>query len=286
MKVTEYPAVTDLADNNVVLLDGPQGTKTMTIENLREQLFNAIPEMHNQIFRGKDLGTELTSTQLSKIRDGSFDDLFVGDFWTIDDRVYRIADIDYYLGTGDQGEGLQSHHLVVVPDNSLYNQRFNANDTNANGYFGSEMYKSGLNSAKSIISTAFPSAVLSHRIIVSNAVTNGNVTGYAWVDSTVDLMNECMVYGHPHFLSGPYGTTVPSIYTESKTQLALFRIAPKFINAKIENDDGAMVRSSWWLRDPISTQFSGTNCVGFNGSQVLPSVESTKVSVRPAFLVG
>lgn len=284
MKVTEYPAVTDLADNNVVLLDGPQGTKTMTIENLREQLFNAIPEMHNQIFRGKDLGTEFTSTQLSKIRDGSFDDLFVGDFWTIDDRVYRIADIDYYLGTGDQGEGLQSHHLVVVPDNSLYNQRFNATNTNANGYFGSEMYKSGLNSAKSIISTAFPAAVLSHRIIVSNAVTNGNVTGYAWADSTVDLMNECMVYGHLHILSGPYGTTFPSIYTESKTQLALFRIAPKFINAKVKNDAGAMFRSSWWLRDPSGTQWFGV--VRHEGCTWSSNLNNSDIGVRPAFLVG
>lgn len=283
MKITEYPTAQFFDTDDVLIKDGANGTKQIKASDMVYALFDPIPEMHNQIFRGKDLGTELTSTQLSKIRDGSFNDLFVGDFWTIDDRVYRIADIDYYLGSGDQGGGLQSHHLVVVPDNSLYNQRFNAGNTNANGYFGSEMYTSGLNSAKSIISTAFPSAVLSHRIIVSNAVTNGNITGHAWVDSTVDLMNECMVYGHPHLLSGPYGTTVPLIFTESKTQLALFRIAPKFINAKIKDDDSAMVRSSWWLRDPVdNTKFVRQDIL----SAISSAGATTEFGVRPAFLVG
>lgn len=38
-------------------------------------------EMHRNIFRGKELGTSVTSSQLAAIQNGTFDDLYVGDYW-------------------------------------------------------------------------------------------------------------------------------------------------------------------------------------------------------------
>ncbi len=51
------------------------------------------PEMHRNIFRGKSLGESITAEQLEVIRDGSFRDLYVGDYWEINGTKYRIADI-------------------------------------------------------------------------------------------------------------------------------------------------------------------------------------------------
>lgn len=51
------------------------------------------PEMHRNIFRGKHLGESITEEQLEVIRDGSFADLYVGDYWEINGTKYRIADI-------------------------------------------------------------------------------------------------------------------------------------------------------------------------------------------------
>ena len=50
---------------------------------------------HNAGYRGKDLGSAVTDAQWAAIKDGTFQDLYIGDFWTIGDVTYRIAAFDY-----------------------------------------------------------------------------------------------------------------------------------------------------------------------------------------------
>lgn len=57
------------------------------------------------------------------------------------------------------------------------------------------MYTSNLANAKTIINSAFGSAVLTHREYLTNAVTNGYPSAGAWFDSNVELPNEIMIYG-------------------------------------------------------------------------------------------
>lgn len=54
------------------------------------------PEMHRNTFRGKCLGESITEEQLTAIQDGRFYDLYVGDYWEINEVKYRIADINYW----------------------------------------------------------------------------------------------------------------------------------------------------------------------------------------------
>lgn len=42
-------------------------------------------QTHNQIFRGKSLGTSVTKAQALSIKKGTFDDLYIGDYWTTPD---------------------------------------------------------------------------------------------------------------------------------------------------------------------------------------------------------
>ena len=69
-----------------------------TLESLST---NSIP-FHNAYPRCKYLGTSITDAQNTAIKNRTYDDLFIGDYWTINGVNWRIVAIDYYynyLGT-------------------------------------------------------------------------------------------------------------------------------------------------------------------------------------------
>lgn len=225
---------------------------------------------HNAIYRGKYLGESATEAQYAAISAGTFDDLYIGDYWTIGGVNYRIAAFDYYLNSGDTA--CTAHHVVLVPDTCLYNAPMNSTNTTAGGYVGSAMYKSHLEQAKTIIKNAFSGHVLKHRIYLTNAVANGHASGGAWCDSEVDLMCEQMVYGSGIFSPVSDGTNAPVNYRVEISQLPLFQHEP----SRICN------RTAWWLRDVISdSSFSDVANDG-NGHYYLAS---NSRGVRPAFCI-
>lgn len=231
------------------------------------------PEMHRTIFRGKNLGNVLTAKQKTAIQNGTFDDLWLGDYWVINGITWRIVDINYWLNCGDTP--FTKNHIVVMPDDNLgENKRMNTTNTTSGGYIGSLMRVSNMNDAKTMCTAAFGANILSHREYLVNAVGNGRPSGGVWLDSTIELPNECMIYGHPHFAPACDGTTTPYIYTVDKTQLSLFAVAPKFITT----------RHDYWLRDVVSAaNFAG---VLFNGNTYEYYASYSTVGVRPVFPVG
>lgn len=76
------------------------------------------PEMHRNTFRGKCLGESITEEQLTAIQDGRFYDLYVGDYWEINEVKYRIADINYWRNVG-YPEQVQKPHILIVPDTTV-----------------------------------------------------------------------------------------------------------------------------------------------------------------------
>lgn len=227
---------------------------------------------HNSIFRGKNLGTQVTDEQYAAIQAGTFDDLYIGDYWVIGDVNWRIAAFDYYYNTGDTA--FTKHHAVIVPDTSLYTHVMNDTNITTGAYVGSKMYTEGLDQAKTTINNAFGSShVLSHRIYLSNATSNGRASAGAWTDSTVDLMCEHMVYGSGIFSPVSDGSTIPDNRRVEKSQLPLFAHNPRMIG----------IRSTWWLRDVItSAHFAFVNYYGaaYSGNA------SAAYGVRPAFCIG
>ena len=235
---------------------------------------------HNSIYRGKNLGTSVTTAQWAAIADGSFTDLYIGDYWTIGGVNYRIAAVDYYLNSGDTS--CTTHHVVIVPDTSLYNaQKHNttsgqyepgAANTTDGGYVGSDMYKSNLEQAKTTINNAFSDHVLNHRIYLTNAVANGRASGGAWYDSEVDLMCEQMVYGSGIFSPVSDGSNVPANYRVERSQLPLFQHEPSRICNRV----------TWWLRDVITA--SAFANVSGDGRATYGNA-SHSIGVRPAFSI-
>lgn len=197
---------------------------------------------HNSIFRGKNLGTSVTAAQYAAIAAGTFDDLFVGDYWVINGINWRIAAFDYYLGTGSNA--LTTHHAVIVPDTNLDTQKMNDTNTTTGGYAGSKMYTANMETAVAKIKAAFPNHVNGNQFYISNAVTNGKVTGSTTAYLYTALMSERNVYGQTIMSSEcANGSDNPGWYTYDRTQFPLFALAPEFIQKQ---------RSTYWLRDVVS----------------------------------
>lgn len=290
-KVTELTAFTTPTDSCLIPIHDGTGLKKITFANFRAKavegteakiaplLFNNAGA-HNAIYRGKSLGGTVTTAQYAAIKAGTFDDLYIGDYWTIGGVNYRIAAFDYYLNSGDTS--CNTHHVVIVPDTCLYNAQMHntssggyeagAANTTTGGYVGSDMHKSNLEQAKTTIKSAFSGHVLKHRIYLTNAVANGRASGGAWCDSEVDLMCEQMVYGSGIFSPVSDGSNVPANYRVEKSQLPLFQHEPSRICNRV----------TWWLRDVITA--SGFAVVGTDGYANY-SDASNSFGVRPAFCI-
>lgn len=225
---------------------------------------------HNAIYRGKYLGTSVTDEQYTAIANGTFEDLYISDYWTINDITYRIAAFDYYYNTGDTA--CKKHHIVIVPDTALYSAVMNTTNITDGGYVGSKMYTEGLEQAKTTIKSAFDGHVLSHRLYLVNAVTDGHPSAGVWCDSEVDLMNEQMVYGGAIIEPFANGSTVYMNYRVDKSQLPLFAHEPSLI----------CNRSSWWLRDVVAaSSFARVHIYGYAAY----TGASVSNGVRPFFCI-
>lgn len=274
VNLSELTQINELVSGNKLLVGTTDGNKAIAAEDALFAMLDGFApvELRRVLFRGKNLGTALTAVQKAAIKDGSFKGMFLGDYWSIGGRIWRIVDMDYWYNCGDTA--FTSHHLVIMPDEALYNAQMNTTNVTTGGYVGSEMYKSNLANAKTIVNAAFQGSVLTHREYLCNAVANGRPSGGAWFDSSIELPNESMMYGHPHFSPTSDGSTVPAIYTISKTQLALFMVCPRFIVNRSYNQ---------WLRDVVSSAgFASVNNYGYADYYVA----SASYGVRPVFPVG
>ena len=274
VNLSELTQINKLVTGNKLLVRTTDGNKAIAAEDALFAMLDSFApvELRRVIFRGKNLGTALTAVQKAAIKDGSFKGMFLGDYWNIGGRIWRIVDMDYWYNCGDTA--FTSHHLVIMPDEELYNAQMNTTNVTTGGYVGSAMYKSNLANAKTIVNAAFQGSVLTHREYLCNAVANGRPSGGAWFDSSIELPNEPMMYGHPHFSPTSDGSTVPSIYTISKTQLALFMVCPRFIVNRSYNQ---------WLRDVVSSAIFAY--VSYGGNTDYASA-SLSFGVRPVFPVG
>lgn len=304
-KITDYPKVTKLTQNNVLLLDGENGTKGILAGDLAKALLSLMTtkeimkniniadldavsvvasrdsllvsttagnkkisvsdavfamldpvisvETRRNLWRGKKLGSAVTAAQYAQISAGTFQNMFLGDYWEIGGVIWRIVDFNYWLGCGDTA--CTTPHLVIMPDHTLYNAAMNDSNVITGAYVGSKMYTTNLTEAKTIVNGAFTAAhILNHREFLQNAVTNGYTSAGAWFDSTVELPNEPMMYGSYIITPAGDGTIMVSRYTISKSQLAGMKASPRLINPH---------REKQWLRDVVSAgHFAGVSSGG------------------------
>lgn len=221
---------------------------------------------HNAIFRGKSLGSSFTEAQADAISSGTFEDLYVGDYWTtISNRVLRIAGFDLFpiMASSDTRE----HYIVVVPDSPLYAGPMNETNTTAGGYLGSAMKTTGLDQALNMFRAFFGEGHIKPRTDnLTNAVSNGAPTGGAWTETYIDLMTEAQILGFG------IGNSSASIHNTgiSYSRFPLFEHMPKLITDR--------ARSWFWIRDVVNAEnFAIISTAG----GLLPTSASASRGVRP-----
>lgn len=224
---------------------------------------------HNAIYRGKNLGTQFTAEMSANIKNGTFKDMYCGDYLVINGTTYRFMDFDYLYKTGNPS--LDTHHILVVPDAPMYNHVMNDTNTTGGSYVGSKMYKSGLDQALTKIKADFgESHIVTYRNLLVNTVSNGISGGWDWYSRQIDLMNEEMVYGTRTWSQASQNGFDTGT---NKSQLAAFKHNHSLISS---------CRSRYWLR-AVRSSAGFCRVSGDGGAD--SSSASTSDGVRPWFLI-
>lgn len=287
MKISEYPSVSELATDNVFIIDGSNGTKKIAASDLRYALFNSLPSMHRKIYRGKNLGSTFTTEQKTAVQEGTFDDLWLGDYWTIGDYDYIIADMDYFYKEGetDNANALQSHHLLMIPRNSMGKSKYVSNNNGNTGGYANSLARSNLTSIRSTITNAFGSNVLTFKMPIVKAINAGWVQTIQYYDCQAELLTEAMCFGAV-FESQMFGNdrSAQNMSDLNGRQLALFDCEPSFL--KLSPTDTNATNGAYWLQDAASN--NGFCLVTGNGRPGAISVSPTgsEMGLRPFFLIG
>lgn len=254
-----------LNDNDALLVsNSTDGVKRILFSKAAlqriEAIQNAGPVAWHRIPRvtgPKNLGTSLTDAQSTAIKNGTWDDLFVGDYWVINGKNRRIGDLDYFYKTGDNAS--LGHDCLIVDDgidltgDGKTTKYMNETDTTEGGFKATKMWTDVIpNTIVPEITTAFGDHLFSHREYISNAVSSGKPSGGEWVDATYMLFNEAMFYGGAVNGNNSGGSGLFNIGC-GKSQIALFRNIPEMMNR----------RQNIWLRDIVSaTSFAFVVNVG------------------------
>lgn len=222
---------------------------------------------HNAVFRGKSLGTSFTSAQSQAITGGTFENLFVGDYWTIGETVYRIAGFDLFYGLSPYSP--IAHHAVIVTDAGLYESAMNDTSTTDGGYLNSKLKTEGLANALETVKAAFGADhILSRYSLLTTAASGGIPSGWEWVPTFIDIMSESQVFGR-----GAWATQSRNGYNvaERYCQFPLFSLTPQYVTS----------RQYYWLQDIASATEYAAVSTGGNVNRATAS--DTNKYVRPFF---
>lgn len=269
MRMTEYPEASAVASSDVLIIDGQDGNRKLPASKALEPLLKhgTSTSGHRVIPECNFLGNTITNAQAQAIYDGSFEGLHVGDYWTISGHNWRIWDFDYWLNE----RGVVTHHIVVLPDDCLYDAKMEDTNITTNGYAGSKMRTTYLNNAKTLINSIFGDLIFAHNEYLTNASSNGKASGYVDTECTIEIPQETMFYGCRLMSSSmPIGTNTPTDYDVGHNQLLLAKLMPEFVN----------INHITWLRDINSAAYFASLSRAGSAYNYSPT---SAYGVRPVF---
>lgn len=246
--------------------------------------YSMVPDgaqTHNNIFRGSNLGA-LNATHIANIQSGSFHDMFIGDYFSINGSNYVIAGLNTKHLHGD--EKPLGNHLILMPDrfsklsdgtvmqaDGKTTHYMSDTDTTAGGFANTKLYKTYMPSIQHKLEADFGSHLLNFREVVSTHVDSSGAPDQGeWRDASLGIPNEVMIYGS--ILNGNNTNNSWFNIGDDDVQLPLFRLNPD--------------EFTWgfWLRDIHSTsEFTDADCYGDASSDPASDLFD---SVRAFFLIG
>ena len=262
----------DRAAQNVLLDDA-----TNTHRALLKQLFGSGSGAANRLAFKEEI-TEITDEMFASIADGSFDKVHVGMHYTAPSgRKYFFADADYFFGHGDTE--MTDHHMLVIEDECQGTAQHQTTNVTTGGATSSLIYTTYLPAHQSELEADFGAAHIKEaRLLLSNAVSNGMPSGWAWAGKKSFLLNMPMVFGHYLQYSGNTGEMFNG--GNRVRQCALFQAMPETIISRLAS---TQARQWWWTDDVASAAYFGG--VGTDGGAAYAGA-SDAGGVRRAFLIG
>ena len=253
---------------------------------LRDAFYSMVPDgaqTHANIFRGQNLGA-LNATHIANIQNGTFHDMFVGDYFTVNGSSYVIADINYKKSHGDNIS--LGNHLLLMPTDwsktptqtlapdGKTTDYMNDTDTTAGGFAGSKLYKTYLPQIEQKLASDFGNHLLNFREIVSTHVDDSGAPDQAeWRDAKAMIPSEVMIFGT--MVNGNNKNGSWYNVGDDACQLALMRL---------NSEERNFHRSNIWLRDIHSA--SGFADAHSDANASWDGASAPWSGVRAFFLIG
>lgn len=227
---------------------------------------------HNSIYRGDYLGSIVNADQRAAINAGTFKGLWLGDYWQFGGITWRIAAFDYFRLMGPSP--WDRAHLVVVPDQVLYNAAWDRNGTTANGYKGSTLNGQDIGTAVNRGAQMFGGNLNSPWHRFTSSVKDGVVQSLSWEGSPkAAILNEEMIFGRNQqgYAQSTHARTDFSFMAQG--QLPAFHMNPKLIT---------IPQASYWLQDIANSSMAWT--MEKTGLENLVPV-TYDMGIRPYFVI-
>lgn len=304
-KITELVQAASVENTDLLLLETATGTRSISYANIKKPIDADVEKAaeprpfannagaHNGIFRGKDLTNLGIEEICRRISNGSFEDLYIGDYFDITinaegSEIVRciLAGFNMYLYNGDTS--FTSNHAVIVTKNCLKTMHsMNTANITEGGFVGSDMWKTTIPLYNTAFGSIFGSHLLSHRTLLTNTVNanlvsnagagnTGASSSCAWTDTKLSFLSEIQVYGSNVVSSSLYDVGCDNL------QLPLFALDPTAKVCGIGGTASGDMRY-YWLRNVASvSDFAYVNNYGNSSSSGAYRLRG----VRPIFCIG
>ena len=124
--INTVTSASDLSSSDYFIISkNGASVQKVSLDVLREAIigeYSATAGYHNGIYRGKNITSYFTDGSLWNRIAGTggyslFEDLYLGDYITVGNNSYAIADFDYYIRCGSVD--INVHHLVMMPTGNM-----------------------------------------------------------------------------------------------------------------------------------------------------------------------
>lgn len=223
----------------------------------------------NAKYRGKNLGA-FTEDYATKIKNGVFDSMQVGDTFTQNGHTYKIGGFNYLCGA-EQNPKLGNHLIMVT--GQLGRHAMNPSETNAGGFAGSDMWKTYFPTIVNQLKADFGNHLLTWNEFLTTD-TDGNAANQGkYFAVQASMMNTVMYWGSPSKYSPSSGGKNWNTGIENR-QLPIMKLHPD------EQKNGGQFT---WQRDIFANEwFAGA---AEDGTESFDVASDSEPYVRAFFLI-
>lgn len=241
MKIIDYPEIFSLEDEDLFIVETDEGTRRVKASNVNQGTdepnygipFEEDPAiLHRNHFRGKNLGNVITDEQVAKIKDGTFEDLWVGDYWNLNGVAWRIADINYFnVEYSPTSYGSPGNNIILFPDTALTRN----SQANIGTPFGPKYHDYLKNNARTLLPTTVYNNMINDyylSIFSVDAKSNMETIETASINTGIFAPGESMLFGEG---SSANRYILPGLSVIPYPQMALFKFDFAFATDTIAN---------------------------------------------------